>query len=435
MRDKKKKIHITTLGCEKNLVDSEALAGYLMNDQYSICESPEDSEIIIINTCGFIKAAKEESIDAILQAGELKKSGKVKKIIVAGCMSAKYSKDMIQSLPEVDAFFGAEDYENIAGYLGLTHAESIEKIYSKRNLSGPRHYAYLKISEGCDHLCSFCSIPQMRGKHRSRTLENILAEARMLAENGAKELILIAQDSTYWGKDIYKKRSITKLLGELEKIDAIKWIRVMYLYPNSIPADYFDHMRESEKLLHYVDIPLQHASTKMLKIMGRGGNSAYLYKLIEQMRNKVEDIVLRTTFIVGHPGEEEKDFEELIKFIKNIQFNRVGAFQYSAEEDTISASMSGIVADQVMQQRYNTLMEIQQNISLKHNRKLIDKKLEIFIDQNDPDSRVLSGRTYGDAPEIDNEVIIENYKKDVSPGSFIKVKIVDAHPYELIGTY
>ena len=434
MRERIKKIHITTLGCEKNLVDSEAMAGYLNKKQFEICDKPEESDIIIINTCGFIKAAKEESIDAILEAGELKKAGKVKKVLVAGCMSVRYKEQLSLELPEVDAFFGTEDYKKIAGYLGQTHLESIEKIYSKRNLSGPRHYGYMKISEGCDHECSFCAIPLMRGKHRSRSLETLIDEANMLVSNGAKELVLIAQDSTYWGRDINDNLSVINLLQKLEEIPELQWIRLMYLYPNSIPAGYIEYMQSSEKLVPYVDIPLQHASSKMLKLMERGGSRKSLIRLIENFRKHIENIVIRSTFIVGHPGETESDFNELLEFIHAVEFNRVGAFTYSDEDNTRSSLLSRKVADPVKEERYNRLMEAQQEISLKHNLKMVGRKYDILIDNYDPIGKVMIGRTYGDAPEIDNEVLIEgiqNAEKYI--GTFVNTEIIDAQPYELFG--
>ena len=434
MRERIKKIHITTLGCEKNLVDSEAMAGYLNKKQFEICDKPEESDIIIINTCGFIKAAEEESIDAILEAGELKKAGQVKKVLVAGCMSVRYKEQLSLELPEVDAFFGTEDYKKIAGYLGQTHLESIEKIYSKRNLSGPRHYGYMKISEGCDHECSFCAIPLMRGKHRSRSLETLIDEANMLVSNGAKELVLIAQDSTYWGRDINDNLSVINLLQKLEEISELQWIRLMYLYPNSIPAGYIEYMRSSEKLVPYVDIPLQHASSKMLKLMERGGSRKSLIRLIENFRKHIENIVIRSTFIVGHPGETESDFNELLEFIHAVKFNRVGAFTYSDEDSTRSSLLKGKVTDPVKVERYNRLMETQQKISLNHNLKMVGRKYDILIDNYDPIGKVMIGRTYGDAPEIDNEVLIEGIQDaEKYIGTFVNTEIIDAQPYELFG--
>jgi len=434
MRKRRQKIHITTLGCEKNLVDSEAMTGYLNADKFEIIDSPENAEIVIINTCGFIQPAKEESIDAILEATELKKQGSIKKVLVAGCMSQRYKDEMIKELPDVDAFFGTEDYRNIASYLGQTHLDSIDKIYSRRNLTGPKHFAYLKISEGCDHECSFCAIPLMRGKHRSRSLEHILEEAKMLADAGARELILIAQDSTYWGKDLNNGQTITDLVSALEKIEAIQWIRVMYLYPNTIPPDYFDFMKNSQKLLNYVDIPLQHASGKMLKLMRRGGNKNSLEDLIVSIRNKVENIVIRTTFIVGHPGETEADFEELLDFIGRIKFNRIGAFLYSDEDHTASFEQKEKVPDDIKSERYNRLMEKQQEISLELNSKLRGKIVDVIMDEFLEESATLIGRSYGDAPEIDNEVIIENCPDGKARiGEIFSIKITDVETYELFG--
>ncbi len=434
MSRKREKIHITTLGCEKNLVDSEAMAGYLDKKHFAVTEDPEDADTIIINTCGFIKPAKEESIDAILEAVELKKEGKVKKVLVAGCMAARYMKQLKPELPEVDAFFGTEDYRNIAEYLGQTHSESIDKIYSRRDLSGPTHFGYIKISEGCSHRCSFCAIPIMRGRHRSRTIEDILSEAEMLVSRGAKELILIAQDSTYWGKDLKEELNILHLLAELEKNPSLQWLRVMYLFPNTIPDGYFEYMRDSEKLLHYVDIPLQHASTGMLKKMRRGGTRKSLEKLITGIRDTVEDIVIRTTFIVGHPGETEADFEELLDFVEKMEFNRVGAFVYSDEEGTFSYRQEEKVPEGVASTRYDLLMEKQSDISLTHNEKWIGREIDIIVDDYIEDRKTLVGRSYGDAPEIDNEVLIEGVDEGQHyTGKIIRVKISDAGFYELFG--
>jgi ribosomal protein S12 methylthiotransferase len=429
---KKEKVHITTLGCEKNLVDSEAMVGNLDKERFEIVSEPTDSDIVIVNTCGFIQSAKEESIDAILEAEQLKKDGTIQKVIVTGCMSERYKDDLVTEIEGVDAFFGTEDFAAVAGYLGQSYSESIEKIYSKRNLSGPTHFAYLKISEGCDHECSFCAIPGMRGKHRSRSIASLVSEASMLAANGAKELILIAQDSTYWGRDLGEKQDITHLLSALEAIAGIEWIRIMYLYPNTIPKSFAAYLAGSNKVLPYIDIPLQHASANMLKLMNRGGNRKYLEGVIRHLRENIPNLVVRTTFIVGHPGETDADFNELLAFIKDMRFNRVGAFRYSEEDGTPSASLRNKVSPAQAQERYNALMAAQQDISLTQNEAMTGKRFKVLIDRYDEKGKILTGRTYADAPEIDNEVIFENIENGESlVGKFVEADIKSAAEYEL----
>jgi ribosomal protein S12 methylthiotransferase len=433
---KRLKVHITSLGCEKNLVDAEALAGSLKSGHIEIVSEPEAANCVIVNTCGFIQSAKEESIDAILEAAEMKKKGLLDKVIVAGCLSARYTHELPLELPEVDSFFGTEKFNDIAAYLGNKHSISMDRVYSKRILSGQPHSAYLKISEGCDHHCSFCAIPSIRGQHRSRTPEQIIEEAEMLAANGARELILIAQDSTYWGRDLANRQTINDLLNELEKIHELRWLRVMYLYPQTIPKGYFQRMAQSEKHLAYADIPLQHASSRMLKLMRRGGSRQQLHKLLATMRQHVPEITIRTTFIVGHPGETEADFAELLAFIEEEKLHRVGAFTFSPEENTHSYTMDETVSEDVKNQRYAMLMETQRHISQAHNEAQVGREMEVIIDEVERSRKLAFGRSRADAPDIDNEIMLHKPEDiHLEKGSFVRAKITSAFEYELVGDY
>jgi ribosomal protein S12 methylthiotransferase len=339
-------------------------------------------------------------------------------------------------LPEVDSFFGTEKFNDIAAYLGNKHSISMDRVYSKRILSGQPHSAYLKISEGCDHHCSFCAIPSIRGQHRSRTPEQIIEEAEMLAANGARELILIAQDSTCWGRDLANRQTINDLLNELEKIHELRWLRVMYLYPQTIPKGYFQRMAQSEKHLAYADIPLQHASSRMLKLMRRGGSRQQLHKLLATMRQHVPEITIRTTFIVGHPGETEADFAELLAFIEEEKLHRVGAFTFSPEENTHSYTMDETVSEDVKNQRYAMLMETQRHISQAHNEAQVGREMEVIIDEVERSRKLAFGRSRADAPDIDNEIML-HIPEDIhlEKGSFVRAKITSAFEYELVGDY
>jgi ribosomal protein S12 methylthiotransferase len=431
-----KKVHITTLGCSKNIVDSEVLGGQLESRRYKIVENPQNSDILIINTCGFIEDAKNESIQAIFEALALKKDDPAKKIFIAGCLTQRYKAEIKKEIPEADAIFGTEDYAAILKTLGEKHA-AVDNLHRLRKLSTPRHIAYLKISEGCNHSCAFCAIPGIRGKHRSRTIESLVEESKLLVQQGAKELILISQDSSYYGKDLYGKQSIVELLDQLCNIPELEWIRVLYWYPTNFPAEVLDLMGKGNKLLPYIDMPVQHISEKMLQLMRRGDTRASILKLYDLMRNKVPDIALRTTLILGHPGETDQDFNELLQFVKDIEFDRLGTFIYSDEDQTPAFSLPYKVESEIARERQSRIMEAQRDISLIKNNSFIGKKILTLIDTFDSNSLIYTGRTYRDAPEIDNEVVIPVKSKNskIKPGDFVHVQIKDSSEYELYGNF
>ncbi len=430
-----KKVHITTLGCSKNLVDSEVLQGQLEHHDFQIVDQAENSDLLIVNTCGFIEKAKEESIQAIFEALELKKADPAKKVFVTGCLSERYRADIEKEIPEVDAIFGTEDYRAILGALGKHHA-AIDNLHRMRRVTTPRHFAYLKISEGCNHTCAFCAIPGIRGRHRSRPLETLVDEAEKLAAGGARELILISQDTSYYGKDIYGRQSITRLLGELEKVAGLQWIRVLYWYPTNFPTDVLDFMRDSEKLVHYLDMPIQHVSDRMLRLMRRGDTRRSLEKLYETILKRVPDIALRTTLITGHPGETEKDHAELMAFVRQFKFDRLGTFTYSDEEGTPAYKLADKVPASLAEERQAEIMETQREISLEKNRRLVGGRQRVLLDEYDINTNYYSGRTYRDAPEIDNEVLIPAEEPfDYKPGDFVTVRMEDAAEYELHGRF
>ncbi|GAB4168083.1 MAG: 30S ribosomal protein S12 methylthiotransferase RimO [Calditrichia bacterium] len=428
----KGKVHITTLGCSKNGYDSDILGGLLEKQGLILTDQPEESDIVLINTCGFIAPAKEESVNAILEAGELKKEGKIKKLLVVGCLSARYKEELMKEIPEVDAFFGTEDYKNILNHLHLQISNKSD-YYENRHVEPGQHVSYIKIGEGCNHTCAYCAIPLMRGRYRSRYKEDIVREAEILADRGTKELILISQDTTFYGLDLYKKQELIPLLEQLEKIEGIEWIRLHYFYPTTIPKGLVDFMKNSDKVLPYVDIPLQHISDRMLNIMKRGGNKQKIMSLLNEFREKLPEVAIRTTFIVGHPGEEEEDFQELLSFIKSFKFDRLGVFKYSPEEDTSAFEMGDIIPEDVKEERYNAIMSAQQDISLSKNEALLGKVISVIIDEYNKNDHFLIGRTYMDSPEIDNEVIIEDVSDDIRIGEIVNVSITDFDAYELYG--
>ncbi len=427
----RRKVHITTLGCSKNVYDSEILMGQLQANQVPLLDSPEDADVIIINTCGFITPAKQESIQAILEATELKEQNKDMQVIVCGCLSARYQKDLSREIPQVDAYFGTEDYQGILKYLNLPLKNNAH-LYEDRLVSTKPHYAYLKISEGCNHKCAFCAIPLIRGRHRSRPMEDIVNEARILSLQGVKELILIAQDTTFYGLDLYRSQKIIDLLLQLQKIESIEWIRLHYAYPTTFQDDLITLIAESPKIVHYVDLPLQHITDHMLKIMKRGGTARRIKQILNNLRERIPDIAIRTTFIVGHPGETEKDFEELKNHISEFRFDRLGAFIYSPEENTAASALKH-PAKEIAERRYQELLEIQQKISLQNNESLVGKVFKVLVDEYDPENQSAVGRTYADSPEIDNEVIIENISQNINTGKFYDVLINAAAEYELFG--
>jgi len=425
------KIHVTTLGCSKNLYDSEILMGQLKANQVNLTKDPNQADVIIVNTCGFITPAKQESIQAILEAGKIKKSHSGQKLLVCGCLSKRYQPELRKDIPEVDEYFGTEDYQSILEYLNL-NPDPPEYLYQKRLLSQARHYAYLKISEGCNHTCAFCAIPLIRGKHRSRPMDQILREAHLLAEKGVKELILIAQDTTYYGVDLYQHQRIVELLQELEKIEQLDWIRLHYAYPTTFPDELIDVIAQSSQIVHYLDLPVQHITDSMLKIMKRGGSSHQIREIFRKIRERIPDIILRTTLIVGHPGETEADFADLKQFVEEMRFDRLGVFTYSPEENTAAFSLPA-PDPEIARERYSEIMELQQKISLEKNYAKLGKVYRVLIDEYDAIARTAIGRTYGDSPEIDNEVILENVRRKIKPGEFYNVRIIDVGEYEIFG--
>ncbi len=425
----KPRIHVTTLGCSKNLYDSEILMGQFKANEVPLTSDPEEADVIIVNTCGFITPAKQESIQAILEAGEIKKKRPGTKLLVCGCLSKRYYADLKLEIPEVDEYFGTEDFQNILSYLNLP-VPAPEFLYENRYLSQQQHFAYLKIAEGCNHKCAFCAIPLMRGSYRSRRLEEIVEEARLLSEQGVKELILIAQDTTFYGLDRYKKQRLIELLEALEPLPGIEWIRLHYAYPTTIQDELIERIADSEKIVKYIDLPLQHVTDRMLKIMKRGGNSRRIRQILERIRHRIPEVAIRTAFIVGHPGETEEDFEALKRFVQEFEFDRLGVFVYSPEENT-SAYELPHPEPEIAEERYRELMSLQREISLRKNLAKIGKTYPVLIDEVNSEENSAFGRTYADSPEIDNEVIFENVPANLTPGQFVPAQIVDAGEYEL----
>jgi ribosomal protein S12 methylthiotransferase len=425
-----KKINIVTLGCSKNTVDSEQLGGQLsasgleiIYDQYNY-----DAETVVINTCGFINDAKEESVNTILDFAQAKTEGKIRRLYVMGCLAERYKKDLEKDIPEADEFFGVNNLREVVETL---KADYRKELIGERKLSAASHFAYLKISEGCNRQCSFCAIPLIRGKHRSVPLENLLTEARKLADKGVKELILIAQDLSYYGLDLYKKPMLPELLEKLAKIKGLRRIRLHYAYPALFPEGVFKVMREHKNICNYIDIPLQHISDKMLKIMRRGYGKEKTLEIINKLRKEVPGVAIRTTLLVGHPGETDEDFEELLSFVKEQKFERLGVFTYSHEEDTHAGdTMKNSISEEEKNRRAELVMETQKNIAYEHNSEKTGKVFEVLIDREDDEYFV--GRTEFDSPEVDNEVFIEK-SENMQTGEFYDVLITDAGDYELFG--
>ncbi|MGW8121095.1 30S ribosomal protein S12 methylthiotransferase RimO [Roseivirga echinicomitans] len=427
---KKDKVNIVTLGCSKNLVDSEVMLTQLRgNGIKTTHESKKDNaNIVIINTCGFIDNAKQESIDTILRYADAKDDGEIEKLYVTGCLSQRYKDDLEAEIPQVDAFFGTME---LPALLKKFKADYKHELVGERIITTSNHYAYLKISEGCDRPCSFCAIPLMRGGHKSRPIEELVLEAKNLARNGTKELLLIAQDSTYYGLDIYKKRNLAELLERLSDVEGIEWIRLHYAFPTGFPMDALKVMAERDNICNYIDIPLQHGSTKMLKLMRRGTTREKTEALIEEIRSKVPGIAIRTTLIAGHPGETEEDFNDMVEFVQKMRFDRLGIFNYSHEENTHAYSYVDDVPDAVKQERANIVMGIQEEISNEINQGKIGKTFKTLIDRKE--SGNYYGRTEHDSPEVDNEVIIDAKKHHLRIGDFVNIKITDATEFDLYG--
>ena len=424
---KRNKINVITLGCSKNIYDSEIIIKQLEASKKNVVHE-EKGNIVVINTCGFINNAKQESIDTILEQIEYKQTGIVDKVYVTGCLSERYKNDLEKEIPDVDQYFGTTDLPQLLKVLG---ADYKHELVGERILTTPKHYAYLKIAEGCDRPCSFCAIPLMRGKHRSTPIEKLVDQAKNLAKNGVKELILIAQDLTYYGLDLYKERRLAQLLSALSKLDGIEWIRLHYAFPTGFPEDVLEVMRNESKICNYLDIPLQHISDKILKSMRRGTNKEKTTLLIKRFRELVPDIVLRTTLIVGYPGETDKDFEILKKWVKEMRFERLGCFKYSHEEDTHAYLLKDDVPEELKQKRLNEIMEIQSKIAFKNNERLVGKVFKCLIDRKEGTNFI--GRTFMDSPDVDNEVVIDAKKFYLKLGEFVSIRIIGANNYDLVG--
>lgn len=423
----KKTLNLISLGCAKNLVDSEILLGGLDKTNVTITKDPEKADTIVVNTCGFLDIAREESVDTILQAAEMKKTGSLKELVVMGCLSERYPEELKKEIPEVDRIFGSNDHQQIVSFLTGKEFAKDDPLFF-RSLMTPNHYAYIKIAEGCDNGCSFCSIPIMRGLQKSRTISSIMGEAERLAENGTKELLVIAQDSTSYGWDLEKKVYLSDLLKELNTINGIEWIRVHYAHPAHLSQRIIDAIANCDKVCNYLDMPIQHASDDMLKAMRRGLGQDGIKNRISRLREAVPNIALRTTLIVGHPGETEDDYYTLKDFVEEIRFDRLGIFTYSEEEGTLAADLKDDIPRKVKDNRKNEILEIQHEISLEKNESFIGKTMKVIVDESEGEVSV--GRSEYDSPEIDNIIHIKN---TAEVGTFNDVEILEANEYELIG--
>ena len=424
---KKNKINVVTLGCSKNVYDSEILMGQLHANNKEVVHE-EEGNVVVINTCGFIANAKEESVNTILEYIEKKEAGVVDKVFVTGCLSERYKPDLQKEIPNVDAYFGTNELPNLLKALG---ADYRHELIGERLTTTPKNYAYLKIAEGCDRPCSFCAIPLMRGKHKSKPIEELVTESEKLAAKGVKELILIAQDLTYYGLDLYKKRNLAELLQQLVQVEGIEWIRLHYAFPTGFPMDVLDVMKKEPKICNYIDIPLQHISDAILKSMRRGTTQEKTTKLIREFRNYVPHMAIRTTLIVGYPGETEEDFQTLKDWVTAMRFERLGCFTYSHEENTHAYNLIDDVPEEVKQERANEIMEIQSQISWELNQEKIGKTLQCIIDRKEGNYFV--GRTEFDSPDVDNEVLIDASKFYVKQGEFALIKIIEAADFDLYG--
>ncbi|MEZ7941015.1 MAG: 30S ribosomal protein S12 methylthiotransferase RimO [Flavobacteriales bacterium] len=427
---KKNKVNVVTLGCAKNIYDSEVLMAQLKANEFEVKHEEEnsDAEIVIINTCGFIESAKQESIDMILQYADAKDQGKVDKLYVTGCLSQRYGGDLEKEIPQVDSFFGTRDLPRL---LKTLKADYKSELLGERLLTTPSHFAYLKIAEGCDRPCSFCAIPLMRGKHRSTPMEQLVTQAEGLAAKGVKELLLIAQDLTYYGLDIYKKRNLDELVNKLADVEGIEWVRLHYAYPSGFPMEVIDTIKNHPNVANYLDIPLQHGSTKMLKSMRRGITREKTTELIRAIREISPEIAIRTTLIAGYPGETQEDFEEMRDWVEEMQFERLGIFTYSHEENTHAFTLEDDVPEEIKHARAEEIMALQSQISYNKNQTLVGKTLKVLIDKVEGGEFI--GRTEYDSPEVDNEVRISSENEYVRIGDFVHIKITSADFYDLFG--
>lgn len=431
-----------SLGCDKNLVDSEVMLGLLDKKGYQIVDSEEDADIIVVNTCCFIHDAKEESIQTILEMAEYKKEGKLKALVVTGCLAQRYQQEIIDEIPEVDAVLGTTSYDHIVeaveealagnGHVVLEDVDALPDVKEKRLVTTGGHYAYMKIAEGCDKHCTYCIIPKLRGNYRSVPIEKLLAEAKDLAEQGVKELILVAQETTVYGKDLYGEKSLHKLLRELCKISGIQWIRILYCYPEEIYDELIQTIKEENKVCHYLDLPIQHASDAVLKRMGRRTSKAQLVEIIEKLRKEIPDISLRTTLITGFPGETQEQHEELKDFVDEMEFDRLGVFTYSPEEDTPAATMTEQIPEEVKEERQAELMELQQEIAFDLAEDMVGREVLVMIEGKVADENAYVGRTYKDAPNVDGLIFI-NTDEELMSGDFARVRVTGALEYDLIG--
>ena len=431
-----------SLGCDKNLVDSEVMLGLLDKKGYQIVDSEEDADIIVVNTCCFIHDAKEESIQTILEMAEYKKEGKLKALIVTGCLAQRYQQEIIDEIPEVDAVLGTTSYDHIVevveealagnGHVVLEDVDALPDVKEKRLVTTGGHYAYMKIAEGCDKHCTYCIIPKLRGNYRSVPMEKLLAEAKDLADQGVKELILVAQETTVYGKDLYGEKSLHKLLRELCKISGIQWIRILYCYPEEIYDELIQTIKEEKKVCHYLDLPIQHASDAVLKRMGRRTSKAQLVEIIEKLRKEIPDISLRTTLITGFPGETQEQHEELKDFVDEMEFDRLGVFTYSPEEDTPAATMTEQIPEEVKEDRQAELMELQQEIAFDLAEDMVGREVLVMIEGKVADENAYVGRTYKDAPNVDGLIFI-NTDEELMSGDFARVRVTGALEYDLIG--
>ncbi|MBZ4668304.1 MAG: ribosomal protein methylthiotransferase [Defluviitaleaceae bacterium] len=436
------RIAFVSLGCDKNLVDSEVMLGLLQKSGFALISDESQADVLVVNTCCFIQDAKEESIESILEMAQYKKTGNCKALIVTGCMAERYKDEILSEIPEVDGVVGTTGYESIVEVVEeILQGKKIQMFSDvnaktsenyQRVLSTAGYFAYLKIAEGCDNRCTYCIIPQLRGKYRSRSMESLISEAKTLASQGVKELILVAQDTTRYGIDLYGEKKLPQLLKELCKIDDLKWIRLLYCYPEEITDELIDVIAEEEKVCSYLDMPIQHANTSILKRMGRRSTKEDLIHLINKLRKRIPDICLRTTLIVGFPGETDEEYEDLVQFVKDMNFDRLGVFTYSKEEGTPAAKMRGQIPKKIKEFRKDKIMKLQQAICEEKSAQCVGRTLEVIIDGKLPEENVYCGRTYRDAPEIDGMVFV-SADEDLLSGDFIKASITSSNEYDLIG--
>lgn len=436
------KLLCVSLGCDKNLVDTEMMLGLLNRDGYTFTDDEQEADVIVVNTCCFINDAKEESVNTILEMAELKKTGICKALIVTGCLAQRYKEEIIKEIPEVDGILGTSTYDEISNVLrealGGNHVQcfhdlnDLPQVETERIITTGGHYAFLKIAEGCDKHCTYCIIPSLRGNYRSVPMERLLKEAASLAERGVKELILVAQETTLYGEDLYGEKRLPKLLSELSNISGIRWIRIQYCYPEEITGELIQEIKRNPKVCHYLDVPIQHASDRILKRMGRKTDQAQLESMIEKLRSEIPDIALRTTLISGFPGETEEDHEILMDFVDRMAFERLGVFAYSAEEDTPAASYPDQVPEEVRSDRRDEIMELQQDIAFEHSESMVGKTVEVMIEGKLADENAYVGRTYQDAPNVDGMIFV-NTALELMSGDFARVLITGSVEYDLIG--